>query len=113
MRPSGAQAAAKGHETVNHMLRVTPDHMTARGMALQEHTEGGLIGLFRNFVIGFSLFDTASPDVIAFTQAFASGALLTMVANTMLPEAHKEGTDVVGLMTVLGFAMAFALAELA
>jgi len=38
------------------MLRVTPDHITARGRALQDHTEGGLIGLFRNFVIGFSLF---------------------------------------------------------
>jgi ZIP family zinc transporter len=63
-------------------------------------------------LVGFALFDQASPNLVAFTQAFAGGALLTMLSNTMLPEAVEEGGQVVGLMTVLGFAVAFALAQL-
>jgi ZIP family zinc transporter len=64
-------------------------------------------------LVGFAVFDTASDGAIAFTQSFAAGALLTMLANTMLPEAVEEGGQEVGLVTVLGFAVAFALAELA
>ena len=30
-------------------------------------------------------------------QAFAAGAILTMLASTMMPEAHEEGGSVVGL----------------
>jgi ZIP family zinc transporter len=58
---------------------------------------------------GFGLFDTASDGLIGFTQAFAAGALLTMLANTMMPEAFKEGGREVGLLTSLGFAVAFAI----
>jgi ZIP family zinc transporter len=59
--------------------------------------------------VGFALFDSASDGLIAFTQAFAGGALLTMLANTMMPEAFKEGGKEVGLLTALGFAVAFAI----
>ncbi len=38
-------------------------------------------------------------------QAFAAGALITMVADTMIPEAFKHGGNVTGLATVLGFAL--------
>jgi zinc transporter, ZIP family len=59
--------------------------------------------------VGFGLFDGASDGLVAFTQAFAGGALLTMLANTMLPEAFEKGGREAGLLTVLGFAVAFAL----
>lgn len=36
---------------------------------------------------GYAFFDTASPETLAFTLAFAGGALLTMVADSMMPEA--------------------------
>ena len=42
-------------------------------------------------------------------QAFAAGAILTMLAGTMIPEAFAEGGDLTGLATVFGFAMAFLL----
>jgi zinc transporter, ZIP family len=45
-------------------------------------------------------------------QAFAAGALLTMLADTMMPEASENGGKAVGLLTVLGFAVAFALSQL-
>jgi ZIP family zinc transporter len=69
-------------------------------------------------VVGFALFDDASGALVAFTQSFAGGALLTMVAGTMLPAAYhdaggkKMGGEIVGLMTVLGFAVAFGLTQL-
>ena len=64
-------------------------------------------------LVGYALFDTASNGVVAFTQAFAGGALLAMLSITMIPEAHEKGDDTAGLATVLGFALAFALVELA
>jgi ZIP family zinc transporter len=42
-------------------------------------------------------------------QAFAAGAILTMLVDTMIPEAFGEGGELVGLATVLGFATAFFL----
>jgi ZIP family zinc transporter len=43
-------------------------------------------------------------------DAFAAGAMLTMLADTMMPEAFEHGGNVVGLVTVLGFVVATALA---
>ncbi len=56
-------------------------------------------------VAGYALFDTATPFVLAFVQAFAAGAILTMLANSMMPEAYKHGGKLAGLVTVLGFAV--------
>lgn len=62
--------------------------------------------------IGYAIFADGPDGAIAFTQAFAGGALLTMLANTMMPEAFAEGGRESGLMTALGFAVAFALTAL-
>lgn len=56
---------------------------------------------------GYAFFDGASGATIAFIQSFAGGALLTMLADTMMPEAFKYGGKQVGLVTTLGFALAF------
>jgi ZIP family zinc transporter len=39
-------------------------------------------------------------------QAFAAGAVLTMLASSMMPEAFREGGRRVALFTALGFAIA-------
>ena len=36
-------------------------------------------------------------------QAFAAGAMLTMLADAMMPEAYEHGGKLVGLITVMGF----------
>jgi zinc transporter, ZIP family len=61
--------------------------------------------------LGYVLLDGASEDLIAFTQAFAGGAVLCMLADTMFPEAYRAYDQLpqAGLMTVLGFAVAFLL----
>jgi ZIP family zinc transporter len=61
---------------------------------------------------GYVLLDGASPATIAFVLAFAAGAILTMLADTMMPEAFENGGKVVGLATTLGFGLAFALTGL-
>jgi ZIP family zinc transporter len=61
---------------------------------------------------GFALLDSASPSTIAFVLAFAGGAILTMLADTMMPEAFEHGGKLVGLFTTGGFAVAFALSAL-
>ena len=58
---------------------------------------------------GYSLFQEASPDVNAFVLTFAAGAILTMLANTMMPEAFEHGGKLVGVMVVLGFTAAFTI----
>jgi ZIP family zinc transporter len=62
--------------------------------------------------LGYGLLETADPRLIAFIQAYAAGALLTMLADTMMPEAFEDAGMAVGLWTTLGFAVAFALTQL-
>ena len=61
---------------------------------------------------GYAVFDSAGPDALAFVLAFAGGAILTMLADTMMPEAFEHGGKLVGLVTTLGFGLAFALTML-
>jgi ZIP family zinc transporter len=61
---------------------------------------------------GYGLFGDASPNTIAFVLAFAGGAILTMLAETMIPEAYLRGGKAVGLATTLGFGVAFAVSAL-
>jgi zinc transporter, ZIP family len=58
---------------------------------------------------GFVLFDGASDGLVAFVLAFAGGAILTMLADTMMPEAFENEGRLAGLLTVIGFATAFGL----
>jgi ZIP family zinc transporter len=58
---------------------------------------------------GYALFQDASPGTVAFVLAFAAGAILTMLAQTMMPEAFEHGGKYVGVMTTLGFAVAFTI----
>jgi ZIP family zinc transporter len=52
---------------------------------------------------GFSLFSGASNIWLAFIQAFAGGAILMMLANSMMPEAFEHGGKLAGVFTVFGF----------
>jgi ZIP family zinc transporter len=59
--------------------------------------------------LGYGVLSGASGDVIAVIEAFAAGAILTMLADTMMPEATEHAGALVGLVTVAGFASAFLL----
>ncbi|KZK75103.1 MAG: hypothetical protein A3K90_02955 [Pelodictyon luteolum] len=52
---------------------------------------------------GNVLFRGADPYLFSLTEGFAAGAMLTVIAETMLPEAYLKGGSVTGLSTLLGF----------
>jgi ZIP family zinc transporter len=63
-------------------------------------------------VAGFSLFSGVSVGWLSFINAFAGGAILIMIANSMIPEAYEHGGNLAGLFTVLGFFVSVAVVVL-
>lgn len=61
--------------------------------------------------VGFLLADRI-PDNGVYAETFAAGAVLTMLADSMMPEAFEHGGKTVGLLTVVGFFVAGLLSRL-
>ena len=88
-----------------------------RGLAQSGWTRTRILGLWVLVALvsglaaaaGYGLLGDASPSTIAFVLAFAGGAVLTMLADTMMPEAFEHGGPLVGLATTLGFGAAVLL----
>ena len=62
--------------------------------------------------LGYGLLKGASDNTVALIEAFAGGAVLTMLVDVMIPQARTEGGPQAGLVTVLGFALAYLLSTL-
>jgi ZIP family zinc transporter len=58
---------------------------------------------------GWLLLDTVGATGGAFVTAFAAGALIVMLADTLMPEAFELGGREAGVVTALGFAVGFGL----
>jgi zinc transporter, ZIP family len=93
-----------------------PESMSATtGLKASGRSTGWILGLWALVVgastlasvAGYALLGGASEETVAFIQTFAAGAILTMLADTMMPEAVEHAGRLVGLLTVLGFAVAF------
>ncbi|MEV7908481.1 ZIP family metal transporter, partial [Streptomyces anulatus] len=63
-------------------------------------------------LVGYLTLQDASPATIAVITAVAAGAILTMVADTMIPEAFERAHIFTGLITTVGFLTAFAIERL-
>jgi zinc transporter, ZIP family len=61
---------------------------------------------------GYVVFQDVSPEIVAATTAIAAGAILSMLADTMIPEAFEHTHNAAGLITVIGFFAAFVLSKL-
>ena len=48
---------------------------------------------------------------VAATTAVAAGAILAMLADTMIPEAFENAHNFAGLITAVGFLVAFVLTK--
>jgi zinc transporter, ZIP family len=62
--------------------------------------------------IGFAVLSKTSPFVISVAISFAAGAILVMLAESMIPEAFEEGGSKTGLAAMAGFTIAFVLGRL-
>lgn len=61
---------------------------------------------------GYLAADAVSSGTSALVDGFAAGALLTMLIDSMVPEAKEKAKDRAGLATVAGFALAAGLSLL-
>ncbi|MET9959957.1 ZIP family zinc transporter [Streptomyces sp. NPDC006326] len=61
---------------------------------------------------GYAFLGGASGTWMAAITAVAAGAILAMIADTMIPEAFEKAHLLAGLTTVLGFLAAFVLSHL-
>lgn len=84
------------------------------------HRPGWIIGLWvivalasgLAAALGYGLLGAmGASELVPFIQAFAAGAILTMLADSMIPAAFEDGGDLTGLATVFGFALAFLLSN--
>jgi len=92
----------------------------ASGMKRSGRSAGYIFGLWGGImlisglaaIVGYTVFRRFGDEVIAGTTAVAAGAILAMLADTMMPEAFEEAHDLTGLVTVAGFLAAFILTKI-
>lgn len=74
----------------------------------------GVIALLSGIaaLVGYTVFSNFSANVIGATEAVAAGGILAMLSSTMIPEAYEDAHNWAGLVTVLGFMIAFVLSKM-
>lgn len=91
----------------------------ARDLSDEGHSKRFIFGLWVAVAIasgvvaaiGNAGLSAMGPGPLAFIQAVAAGGIITMLADTMFPEAFRDGGDSAGLATALGFATAFVISR--
>ncbi len=63
-------------------------------------------------VVGAGPLSVAQPETLSLPLAFAAGAVLASLADTLMPEAYEQGGPTVALSTAAGFVLSFVLATL-
>jgi len=63
-------------------------------------------------VIGAGPLSRTQPETLSFPLAFAAGAVLASLADTLMPEAYEQGGPTVALSTAAGFVLSFVLSTL-
>ncbi len=90
---------------------------SAAGMKRSGRSAGYVFGVWGGIaavsglaaMLGYVALGSAPPEVIAVITAVAAGAILTMIADTMIPEAFETTRTWTGLNTTIGFLVAFAI----
>ncbi|GAB2596954.1 ZIP family zinc transporter [Streptomyces capparidis] len=62
-------------------------------------------------VLGYAVVGGLSAVVVATVTAVAAGAILAMIADTMIPEAFEDTHSAIGVITVCGFLVSFSLSH--
>ena len=93
---------------------------SAAGMKQAGRSAGYVMGVWGGIalvsgvsaLLGYTVFQQYSSAVIAFTMTVAAGAILAMIVDTMIPEAFEKTHEFAGLITVIGFLLAFLLSKM-
>ena len=62
-------------------------------------------------LLSYLFLEKLDLNTLGIIESFASGAILAMLADSMMPEAYEEGGFLIGLLTMLGFLTAFILSK--
>lgn len=62
-------------------------------------------------ILSFIFLHDVNPNTIGIIEAFAAGAILAMLADSMMPEAFEDGGPSIGILTVFGFLTAFIISR--
>lgn len=97
-----------------------PESMAAtRGMLAMGSSARAVLILWLSVAVMSGVFaaigamlDGLDQTIVAVVQSFAAGALLALIADSLLPDAYRDTGLRTGLFVVLGFALAFALTSL-
>ena len=84
---------------------------SSEGMKQQGFTIPRILGMWTSIMlitgilaaIGSQVFADVPESIISLLESVAAGAMLTVISETMLPEAYAKGGSIVGLSTLLGF----------
>ncbi|NKX56088.1 zinc permease [Arthrobacter sp. E918] len=60
-------------------------------------------------VVGAGPLSGSAPETISLPLAFAAGAVIASLADTLMPEAYEHGGPAVALSTAAGFVLAYVL----
>jgi len=63
-------------------------------------------------VLSFLFLQKLDLNALGIIESFASGAILAMLADSMMPEAYEDGGFLIGFLTMLGFLTAFILSKI-
>lgn len=89
----------------------------ASSMRTQGRSAASIIGLWLAcavllvvaVVIGAGPLSGTDPEAISLPLAFAAGAVIASLADTLMPEAYEHGGPAVAISTAAGFVLAFVL----
>jgi zinc transporter, ZIP family len=89
----------------------------AASMKSQGKSTGTVIGLWAAcgvllavaVVVGAGPLSGSDPETISLPLAFAAGAVIASLADTLMPEAYEHGGPAVAMSTAAGFVLSFVL----
>jgi ZIP family zinc transporter len=89
----------------------------AASMRSQGMSKGKILGLWGAcaallvfaVVVGAGPLAGSDPETISLPLAFAAGAVIASLADTLMPEAYEHGGPAVALSTAAGFVLSFVL----
>jgi ZIP family zinc transporter len=120
----GMSLAVGGSVSVGFLVAVfvsnVPEGLSSTGEMRADRTSSQVYRLWITIVavstlagaLGYLLAEGLPGRDGSYVQAFAGGAVLTMLASSMMPQAFEDGGRRVALLTALGFAIAAVLTTL-
>jgi ZIP family zinc transporter len=120
----GMTVAFGGEVSIGFLVAVfvsnVPEGLSATSALSRQHSATWCYRLWSSIAVvsaaasalGYVVADAIPGGDGRYVQAFAAGAVLTMLADSMMPEAFEKGGRIVALLTALGFAIAAVLTTL-